>query len=67
MDEKAERHAVLMVWPEIFRIIFIQRRETSWKTSADLTEDALRVELRKLGHTKLETNRLIQRARDYPV
>ncbi len=63
-----ERHAALKIWPEpeIFRIIYIGM-ETTWTTSPDLTEEALRVELQKLAHTKLESDSLIQRAREYPV
>jgi hypothetical protein len=63
-----ERYAVVKIWvnPEIFRIVFI-RKETSWETSSDLTEDELRVELGKLGLSVSDTDSRIERARRNPV
>jgi len=62
-----KRYAMLMVWPDVFRIVEIDRNKTSWDTSDDLTESEARVEWQKLSHTLKEANDRIQQARDNPV
>jgi len=62
-----KRYAMLMVWPDVFRIVEIDRNKTSWDTSDDLTESEARVEWQKLSQTLKEANDRIQKARDNPV
>jgi hypothetical protein len=61
------RDAVLMVWPDVFRIVEINRKQRSWKTSADLTESEVRLEWQQRGHTAKEADDRITQARQNPV
>jgi hypothetical protein len=61
------RDAVLMVWPDVFRIVEIDRKKTSWITSGDLTESQARAEWQKRGHTEKEAADRIVQARNNPV
>jgi hypothetical protein len=67
-----ERYGVLQVWPqpEKFLIVYITaegRNGQFLKTSYELTEAELRVELQKLGLTKTEIDLRIEGARKHPI
>ena len=61
------RDAVLMVWPDVFRIVEINRKQRSWKTSADLTESEVRLEWQQRSNTAKEADDRITQARQNPV
>jgi len=73
MEPEHDHYAVLKIKgvdPEVFWIAFVSLglpKGSFMKTSGDLTEIKLRVELEKMGRTKSEIDSLIQRARENPV